>query len=251
MAVHTISRTGALVALFVQANKILASLLHSEVLDLLSPSEIPDQDLSPAETSTMALAIATPVATSTTVTSVVPHLILPVGATGSHLPHPTEPSGPGSRTPLRPLIIERELADHPDKAFVKQLISNLIHGCSNGYHGPHDQFAANAKHLSSALQHTNIIDESLRKETEAGRILGPFHTPSLPNLQCSGLGAIPKHYGGWRIIYHLSAPAGSSINDFIDSNTYTLSYCTVDDAYAIINKLGLSRKKLSPRKFLS
>ena len=114
--------------------------------------------------------------------------------------NPTEPSGPGSRTPLRPLIIEWELVNHPDKAFVKQLILNLVHGCSIGYHGP--QFAANAKHLSSALQHTNIIDESLRKETEAGRILGPFHTPLLPNLRCSGLGAIPKHDGGLRIIYH-------------------------------------------------
>ena len=28
------------------------------------------------------------------------------------------------------------------------------------------------------------------------------------------------------------------INDFIDANTYTLTYCTVDDAYTIINKLG-------------
>ena len=42
------------------------------------------------------------------------------------------------------------------------------------------------------------------------------------------------------IIYHISAPTGSSINDFIDANTYTLTftYCTVDDAYTIINKLG-------------
>ena len=164
-----------------------------------------------------------------------PQLTLPVDATGSHR-HPNELSGPGPRTPLRPLIIERELVNHPDKAFVKQLISDLVHGCSIGYHGP--QFVANAKHLSSALQHTNIINESLKKETEAGRILGPFHTPPLPNLRCSGLGAIPKHDGGWRVIYHLSAPAGTSINDFIDSNTYTLSYCTVDDAYTIINKLG-------------
>ena len=55
------------------------------------------------------------------------------------------------------------------------------------------------------------------------------------------LGAIPKHDGGWRIIYHLSAPTGSSINDFIDVITYTLTYCTVDDAYTIINKLAWTR----------
>ena len=48
---------------------------------------------------------------------------------------------------------------------------------------------------------------------------------------------VPKHDGGWRIIYYLSAPPGRSINDFIDPDAYTLSYCSVDDAYAIINSL--------------
>ena len=164
-----------------------------------------------------------------------PQTTLPTNAMGSP-PHLAEVSRPGSRTPLRPLIIKWELVNHPDKAFVEQLIKDLVHGCSIGYHGP--QFPAIAKHLSSALQHTSIIDESLKKETKTGRILGPFDSPPLPNLRCSGLGAIPKHDGGWRIIYHLSAPTGSSITDFIDANTYTLTYCTVDDAYTIINKLG-------------
>ena len=160
----------------------------------------------------------------------------PVDVTGSPIHLPNEPSGACAGSPLRPFIIERELSNYPDKAFVQQLISDLVHGCAIGYNGP--QFSATAKHLSSALQHTDIIDGSLKKETEAGRILGPFRTPPLPNLRCSGLGAIPKHDGGWRIIYHLSAPAGSSINDFIDPDTYTLTYCSVDDAYSIINELG-------------
>ena len=88
------------------------------------------------------------------------------------------------------------------------------------------------------MQHPNVIDDSLKKEIEAGCILGPFDNPPLPNYRCSGLGTVPKHDGGWRIIYHLSAPPGISINDFIDPNSYTLSYCSVDDAYTIINELG-------------
>jgi len=35
-----------------------------------------------------------------------------------------------------------------------------------------------------------------------------------------------------------SAPVGFSINDFIDPSMYSLSYCSVDDAYAFINQLG-------------
>ena len=71
-----------------------------------------------------------------------------------------------------------------------------------------------------------------------GRILGPFLILPLHNFCTSGLGLVPKHDGGWRIIYHLSAPVGFSINDYIDSSTYSLSYCSVDDAYAFINQSG-------------
>ena len=134
-----------------------------------------------------------PVTTSITATSVVPQTTQPTNAMGSP-PHLIEASRPGPRTPLRPLVVEWKLVNHPNKAFVKQLISDLVYGFSIGYHGPH--FHAIAKHLSSALQHTNIIDESLRKETEAGRILGLSDSPPLPNLRCSGLEAIPKHDGG-------------------------------------------------------
>ena len=62
--------------------------------------------------------------------------------------------------------------------------------------------------------------------------------PPPPNFRTSGLGLVPKHDGGWRIIYHLSAPFAQSINDFIDPELYSLSYCTIDDAYAILNNLG-------------
>ena len=43
-------------------------------------------------------------------------------------------------TPLRPLILECELTDHPDKAFVKLLLSDITQGCNIGYTSP--QFAS-------------------------------------------------------------------------------------------------------------
>ena len=95
-----------------------------------------------------------------------------------------------------------------------------------------------AKNLPSAYQQPEVIDTALKKECEAGRILGPFSTPPLSNFRTSGLGLVPKHDGGWRVIYHLSTPIGLSINDFIDPSTYSLSYCSVDDAYAFVNQLG-------------
>ena len=44
--------------------------------------------------------------------------------------------------------------------------------------------------------------------------------------------------GGWRVIYHLSAPPGNSVNDFIDPTSLSLHYCTIDAAIAILNTLG-------------
>ena len=104
------------------------------------------------------------------------------------------------------------------------------------YTGP--QFTDIAHNLQSAFAHPSIINDALAVECLNNRIIGPFDSLPLPNLRCSRLGIVPKHDGGWRTIYHLSAPLGYSINDFIDSSTYTLSYCTVDDAYAIVYQLG-------------
>ena len=75
-------------------------------------------------------------------------------------------------TPLRPFILERELSNHPNKAFVKQLINYLCHGCLIGYKGP--QFPYCATNLVSAFQHPEVIDATLEKECQLGRILGLF-----------------------------------------------------------------------------
>ena len=62
--------------------------------------------------------------------------------------------------------------------------------------------------------------------------------PSLPNLRCSGLGVVPKKDGSWRVIHHLSAPPGNSINDYINPAQFALHYYTTDSAIRIINTLG-------------
>ena len=105
-----------------------------------------------------------------------------------------------------------------------------------GYLGP--QFAHLATNLASASWQPEVIDTALQKECKAGRILGPFQTPLLPNFHTSGLGLVPKHDKGWRVIYHLSASALHSINNYIDPDAYSLTCCTIEDAYSIVNKLG-------------
>ena len=66
----------------------------------------------------------------------------------------------------------------------------------------------------------------------------PFSHPPFSPFHCAGLGVVPKQDRTWRVITHLSAPAGLSINDFIDPEAVTLSYTTVDDAVRIPQQLG-------------
>ena len=79
--------------MYVEANKILASIVHSEVLDPTHLSETLVHDLLPAETSTMAPLTVTPVATSITAAPVAPQTTLPTNAMGSP-PHLTKVSRP-------------------------------------------------------------------------------------------------------------------------------------------------------------
>ena len=85
-------------------------------------------------------------------------------------------------TPIRMLELEHELASHPDKGFVSQLLSNLRHGhgCSIGYKGPH--FSHTARLMPSAYIHAHIILASLAKEWSADRKAGPNPNPPSSKL---------------------------------------------------------------------
>ena len=126
-----------------------------------------------------------------------------------------------SSYPLRLSQLEKELSNHPDKDWTSALLKALNEGVRVGYKGPrHTRISPN---LTSASANPAVIDEQLKAELHEQRILGPFATPPIHNLQCSGVGAIPKKGSNkWRMIRHLSAPHGRSINDFISKEDYTL-----------------------------
>ena len=137
---------------------------------------------------------------------------------------------------MRLYALQAELAIHPDRTFVHQLIHNLQYGCDIGYTGL--QFPYYSNNLPSSFQHPSTLDDNITTECNSRRILGTFSTPPNPNFCCSGLGLVPKHDDAWRAIYHLSAPYSSRINDSIDPDTFTLSYCSINDAFAMVLALG-------------
>ena len=127
---------------------------------------------------------------------------------------------------------ERVLVNHPGKAWTHWLLNSIKNDVALGYDGPRGP--SEAHNLKSALHHTQVIGEELRKECLAGRILGPFSSRPIRNLKCSGLGAVPEKGGKWHMILHLPAPLGKSINDHISKEDFSLHYASIDDATHVV-----------------
>ena len=78
----------------------------------------------------------------------------------------------------------------------------------------------------------------IQKETDSGRVVGPFKSPSYQNLHVSPLGLVPKKAPGeFRIVQHLLSPEGSSINDGIP-DLCSVHYQNINDAAELVKKFG-------------
>lgn len=111
----------------------------------------------------------------------------------------------------------------------------IDNGVSVGFTGP--RIPRLSRNLIFAAKHPEVIDREIQ-ELQVARIHGPYAERPLPNLQCSGLGVFPKKNGKWRVIMHLSAPTGSSINDHIPKEDFSLCYSSVDDAIRLVLEHG-------------
>ena len=79
------------------------------------------------------------------------------------------------------------------------------------------------KNLKSAYQYPHVVDEKIRTELAAGRMLGPYDAPPVDNLVISPIGLQPKKSGDFRMITHLSHPKGCSVNDAIPDDFATIN----------------------------
>jgi len=129
------------------------------------------------------------------------------------------------------------LRNHPEREFVEFLLQGFTEGFEIGYHGP--DMHRISRNLRSADANPDVVDKYLSEEVQKGRILGPFNSLPLENLQCQPIGIVPKKQPGkFRTIMDLSYPDGSSINDFIDKEELSLKYVTIDKAIEFIQFLG-------------
>ena len=125
------------------------------------------------------------------------------------------------------------LHDHPDRASVDAVLTDLSQGFKIGFQGP--------RVLISAKQSPHIISTNLLKELRLSHTAGPFVSPPFPNFQVYPIGVIPKkHSTEWRTTFHLSFPKNqtTSVNSHIRPTDYSLHYITIDTAISIIQNIG-------------
>ena len=93
--------------------------------------------------------------------------------------------------------------------------------------------------LKSAYQLPEVVDLKLKKELDSHRIAGPFQEIPLPEMVFSPLGLQPKKVQGeFRVIHHLSYPAGKSVNDGIPQECASVHYTSVGQAIQSILRFG-------------
>ena len=140
-------------------------------------------------------------------------------------------------TPINVTLLEEELVKHHDSSFVNSLCQGLRYGFHIGYTGPRTSFIAN--NLVSSSTHPDVVASHLAAECDSGHTAGPYSMPPCTPFRSAGIGVVPKKSGGHRIIVHLSAPAGSAINEGIDPETYSLQYITVGDVVRHVKQHGV------------
>ncbi|XP_055338425.1 uncharacterized protein LOC129588283 [Paramacrobiotus metropolitanus] len=140
-------------------------------------------------------------------------------------------------TPLKPDAFRHYMRHHPDQHFVSVVVDMITNGADIGYFGPVcSRFTANAK---TARDHHDVLLKAIEKEVLLGHTVGPFTKPPFTHFSISSLGVREKKPSGHRVILDLSRPVGNSVNDYIDAEAYTVSYCAVDDAVQLLTRMGI------------
>ncbi|XP_041464356.1 uncharacterized protein LOC121415240 [Lytechinus variegatus] len=163
---------------------------------------------------------------------------LPMAPTpASNPPPPPVANGCQAQTPINLKRMLRFLNKYARRDDAAQLISGFRFGFSLGFTGL--RHPVSSRNLKSAGELKDILKDKIQKEISLGRIAGPFQNPPFPNFRCSPIGLVPKRTPGeFRLIQHLSAPRGQSVNEFINSDLCSVSYTSFDEAVNLVSRLG-------------
>lgn len=139
-------------------------------------------------------------------------------------------------TPIKVPALSKYLAKYPIRENALELLEGFQFGFKLCYEGPRRPY--NCNNLKSLKLLTTEAIQLVNKEINMGRVAGPFPYSPLHNLRLSPIGMVPKKDGTFRLIHHLSHPAGDSVNDYIDHKYCSVRYTPFEEALEMLEKLG-------------
>ena len=146
-------------------------------------------------------------------------------------------------TPLIASEWASNLAFHPDPRFAAYIIEGISNGFRIGFaRAAYASLSSSRRNMRSAYDNSSVVDDYIATELEKGRLLGPISHHNVPPaaVHLSPFGVIPKRNrpDKWRLIVDLSSPKHKSVNSGIDPLLCSLRYSSIDDAVAIVKRLG-------------
>ena len=115
----------------------------------------------------------------------------------------------------------------------------IANGFRNGFklglcHSP--QVVATVKEKSRNQEH---LIKKLHAVVDFGRIIGTFEKLPIQDIMISPIYVIPKaNSEKWRMIFDLSAPHGTSVNDNIPTHNREVKYCNIRDVVTHVLSLN-------------
>ena len=129
------------------------------------------------------------------------------------------------------------LSEYPNKEWSYRLVHDIIYGVDIGYTASR-KITMRCRNPNANAQEKTTIEEDIKKEMAADRIIGPFATAPFENYRSSPVLTVAKkgNPGKLRIVHHLSHPRGNSVNDHIIKWPCMLSRFT--NAVKMVCRLG-------------
>ena len=146
-------------------------------------------------------------------------------------------------------ILETELASHPDRVYVSNLLDGLRNGFDTGI-SPLPQISVEYDNLATAKKNSKFVLAELKKEVQKGFLIGPFRKSPFAVYRVNPLGVATRKFSKkQRLIVDCSWPHidnnalvsdadQASLNNLISKEDFSLKYVKFDDALDVIKKFG-------------
>lgn len=143
---------------------------------------------------------------------------------------------------VAPTPVKAKVLDFYLEGYIDEPRFFLVEGFSQGFRIPSTLkvFSLFCVNDISIDENLAVVSDMLRREIQLGRIKGPFDSPPMDDFHVSPIKLVAKSTPGeFRLIHNLSFPYDEcAVNFNIDDEFATVQYASIQDAIALIQKLG-------------